>query len=70
MTKVIFTKPFNYRPSANWRVTLTYRASEDPQEVNLECADEAVAKGYAKYVDEDKRDKRAKYCRLQLAHTH
>ena len=47
MRKLIFTEEFQYRPSANRNVTTVYKPSENPQPVNEECAELAIAHGAA-----------------------
>lgn len=45
--KLIFTKAFDYRPSAEPRITKAFLPSKDPQTVNSECAERAIACGAA-----------------------
>ena len=40
-TKVIFTKDFDFRPDANWRVIVEYKASKKVVTVTDECAAKA-----------------------------
>ena len=62
MPKIIFTDTFNYRPTQEWHVTMVYRPSDKPQQVNLECAEQAVELGvghYANPEDAKERERRA-----------
>lgn len=47
MPKIIFKEDYDYRPSANRRVTVSYKASPKAQAVNAECAERALGLGIA-----------------------
>ena len=52
--KVIFDKPFDFRPDADWRIIVAYQPSKQPQVVTRECAKKAIKAGCARAVEEGK----------------
>lgn len=59
MPKVIFSKDYDYHPSAEPRVTMGYKADKKPQRVNQECADRAIKAGVAVAVEDKPQPKKS-----------
>lgn len=53
--RVRFVRPYIYTPSASRRVATKYKPSENPQIVNDECGERAIAGGFAELVEDPAR---------------
>lgn len=60
MTKVIFNKPFDFRPEGDHRSIFEFLPSEEPKTVTRECAAKAVKVGAATYYKKPESKKNAK----------
>ena len=57
MTKVIFKEDYDFRPDADWRIVVEFKASEEPQTVTRECAQKAIKAKKAIAYKEPKKEK-------------